>query len=162
LPACWAASPSPTRASSTRSSSSPRRGGSERRPRSGSRAARLDPGEYNRPVMIDLVLRKVFGSKHERDVKRMRPRVTAINALEAEIGRWPDEAFRARADEFRQKLQDGTELDEILPEVFAMVREIGRRRLGMRHFDVQFMGGMVLHEGKIAEMATGEGKTLVA
>src|SRR5262245_52879721 len=112
--------------------------------------------------MIDLVLRKVFGSKHERDVKRMRPRVAAINALEAEVGKWPDEAFRTRADELRQKLQDGAETDEILPEVFAMVREIGRRRLGMRHFDVQFMGGMVLHEGKIAEMATGEGKTLVA
>ena len=112
--------------------------------------------------MIDLVLRKVFGSKHERDVKRMRPRVAAINALEAEVGRWPDEAFRRRADELRQKLQDGTEVDEILPEVFAMVREIGRRRLGMRHFDVQLMGGMVLHEGTIAEMATGEGKTLVA
>jgi preprotein translocase subunit SecA len=112
--------------------------------------------------MIDLVLRKVFGSKHERDVKRMRPRVAAIGALEAEIGKWPDEAFRQRADEIRQKLSDGADLDELLPEVFAMVREIGRRRLGMRHFDVQFMGGMVLHEGKIAEMATGEGKTLVA
>jgi preprotein translocase subunit SecA len=112
--------------------------------------------------MIDLVLRKVFGSKHERDVRRMRPRVAAINALEAEVGGWPDEAFRKRADEFRAKLQDGTDLDEILPEAFAMVREVGRRRLGMRHFDVQLMGGMVLHEGTIAEMATGEGKTLVA
>ena len=112
--------------------------------------------------MIDLVLRKVFGSKHERDVKRMRPRVAAINELEPEVGRWPDDAFRKRADELRQKLQEGTELDDIRPEVFAMVREIGRRRLGMRHFDVQLMGGMVLHEGTIAEMATGEGKTLVA
>jgi preprotein translocase subunit SecA len=112
--------------------------------------------------MIDLVLRKIFGSKHERDVKRMRPSVAAISALEPEISRWPDEAFRRRADEFRQQLQEGTEVDEILPEVFAMVREIGRRRLSMRHFDVQLMGGMVLHEGKIAEMATGEGKTLVA
>jgi preprotein translocase subunit SecA len=112
--------------------------------------------------MIDLILRKVFGSKHERDVRRMRPRVEAISALEAEIGRWPDEAFGRRADELRQKLREGTVTDELLPEVFAMVREVGRRRLGMRHFDVQFMGGMVLHEGKIAEMATGEGKTLVA
>src|SRR5262249_14607466 len=111
--------------------------------------------------MIDLVLRKVFGSKHERDVKRMRPRVAAINALQTEVANWLDEAFRRRADETRQKIQEGTELDEILPEVFAMVREIGRRRLGMRHFDVQLMGGMVLHEGTIAEMATGEGKTLV-
>ena len=90
--------------------------------------------------MIDLLLRKVFGSKHERDVKRMRPRVAAINALEAEIGRWPDEAFRPRADELRQKLQDGVEVDEILPETFAMVREVGRRRLGMRHFDVAAHG----------------------
>jgi preprotein translocase subunit SecA len=112
--------------------------------------------------MIDVLLRKVFGSKHERDVKRMRPRVAAINALEAEIGRWPEEAFRRRADELRRKLQEGAELEELLPETFAMVREVGRRRLGMRHFDVQLMGGMVLHEGKIAEMATGEGKTLVA
>jgi preprotein translocase subunit SecA len=112
--------------------------------------------------MIDLVLRKVFGSKHERDIKRMRPRVAAINALEGEVGRWSEEAFRRRADELRQTLKDGADLDDLLPEVFAMVREIGRRRLGMRHFDVQLMGGMVLHEGKIAEMATGEGKTLVA
>jgi preprotein translocase subunit SecA len=112
--------------------------------------------------MIDLILRKVFGSKHERDVRRMRPRVAAISALEAEMGGWPDEAFRRRADELRQKLQAGTDVDELLSEVFAMVREVGRRRLGMRHFDVQLMGGMVLHEGKIAEMATGEGKTLVA
>ena len=112
--------------------------------------------------MIDLLLRKVFGSKHERDVKRMRPRVAAINALEAEIGRWPEEAFRRRADELRQKLQDGVEVDELLPETFAIVREVGRRRLGMRHFDSQLMGGMILHSGTIAEMATGEGKTLVA
>ncbi len=112
--------------------------------------------------MIDLLLRKILGSKHERDVRRMRPRVAAVSALEAEIGRWPDEKFRARADELREKLQNGTDVDEILPETFAMVREVGRRRLGMRHFDVQLMGGMVLHEGTIAEMATGEGKTLVA
>src|SRR5262245_42688285 len=112
--------------------------------------------------MIDLVLRKVFGSKHERDVKRMRPRVAAVNALEAEIGRWPEEAFRKRAEDLRQKLRDGADLDDLLPEVFAMVREAGRRRLGLRHFAVQLMCGMVLHDGKISEMATGEGKTLVA
>jgi preprotein translocase subunit SecA len=112
--------------------------------------------------MIELLLRKVFGSKHERDVRRMLPRAAAITALEGEIARWPDEAFRKRADELRQMFQGGTELDESLPETFAMVREVGRRRVGMRHFDVQLMGGMVLHEGKIAEMATGEGKTLVA
>jgi preprotein translocase subunit SecA len=112
--------------------------------------------------MIDLLLRKVLGSKHDRDVRRMRPRVAAIGALEAAIEQWPDEKFRARADELRQELQNGADTDNILPETFAMVREIGRRRLGMRHFDVQLMGGMVLHEGTIAEMATGEGKTLVA
>jgi preprotein translocase subunit SecA len=112
--------------------------------------------------MLELVLRKVFGSKHDRDVRRMRPRVAAIGALEAEVGGWPDDAFRRRADELRQQLRDGAEIDALLPEVFALVREVGRRRLGMRHFDVQLMGGMVLHQGKIAEMATGEGKTLVA
>jgi preprotein translocase subunit SecA len=112
--------------------------------------------------MVEFLLQKLFGSKHERDVKRMHPRVAAIGALEERVREWPDEAFRARADELRQGLRDGAELDDLLPEVFAMVREVGRRRLGMRHFDVQLMGGMVLHQGKIAEMATGEGKTLVA
>jgi len=112
--------------------------------------------------MLDFVLRKIFGSKHERDVKRMRPRVAAIGALEPEIGRWPDEAFRRRADELRRALQDGADLEGHLVEVFAMVREVARRRVNMRHFDVQLMGGIVLHDGKIAEMATGEGKTLVA
>ena len=112
--------------------------------------------------MVELLLRKLFGSKHDRDVKRMRPRVAAIGAREAELREWPDERFRTRADELRQELGGGGDLDVALPEVFAMVREVGRRRLAMRHFDVQLMGGMVLHEGKIAEMATGEGKTLVA
>jgi preprotein translocase subunit SecA len=112
--------------------------------------------------MLEFLLRKAFGSKHDRDVKRMRPRVDAISVLETRIGEWSDEAFRQRADEIRAMLRDGAAVDDLLPEVFAMVREIGRRRLAMRHFDVQLMGGMVLHEGKIAEMATGEGKTLVA
>jgi preprotein translocase subunit SecA len=112
--------------------------------------------------MVESLLRKLFGSKHERDVKRMRPRVAAIGALEAGMAGWPDEAFRRRADELRQALANEGDLDEHLPEVFAMVREVGRRRLNMRHFDVQLMGGIVLHQGKIAEMATGEGKTLVA
>ena len=112
--------------------------------------------------MIDFVLRQIFGSKHDRDIKRLRPLVAAINALEAELTALPDADLRRRADELRARLQDAEEVDETLPEVFALVREAGRRTLGMRHFDVQLMGGMVLHQGKIAEMATGEGKTLVA
>jgi preprotein translocase subunit SecA len=112
--------------------------------------------------MLDRVLRKVFGSKHERDIRRLRPRVAAIGALEADVQQWADERLLHRAGEVRARLADGADTDEVLPEVFAMVREAGRRRLGMRHFDVQLMGGIVLHEGKIAEMATGEGKTLVA
>ncbi|MBI3455158.1 MAG: preprotein translocase subunit SecA [Candidatus Rokubacteria bacterium] len=112
--------------------------------------------------MIEFVLRKVFGSKHDRDIKRLRPAVQAITALEPKVGPFSDADLRRRTDELRKEVQDGAELDELIPEVFALVREAGRRRLGMRHFDVQLMGGIVLHQGKIAEMATGEGKTLVA
>ncbi len=112
--------------------------------------------------MIDFVLRKIFGSKHDRDIRRLRPAVAAVNVLEPEVGALSDDDLRQRADRYRREIQDGRELDDALPEVFALVREAGRRRLGMRHFDVQLMGGMVLHQGKIAEMATGEGKTLVA
>jgi preprotein translocase subunit SecA len=112
--------------------------------------------------MIEFVLRQIFGSKHDRDIKRLRPDVEAINALEPEVGALADADLSRRADQLRREIEDGRELDEILAEVFALVREAGRRRLGMRHFDVQLMGGMVLHQGKIAEMATGEGKTLVA
>ena len=112
--------------------------------------------------MLDYVLRLMLGSKHDRDIKRLRPRVAAIGALEAEHQPVPDAELRRRADQIRERLAGGAELDESLEAVFALVREAGRRRLGMRHFDVQLMGGMVLHAGKIAEMATGEGKTLVA
>src|SRR5438067_1773667 len=112
--------------------------------------------------MIDFVLRKVFGSKHERDIKRLRPRVQAVNAFADEFLPLSDAEIRQRAEALRARVADGIEVDEVLPETFALVREAGRRRLGMRHFDVQLMGGMVLHAGKIAEMATGEGKTLVA
>jgi preprotein translocase subunit SecA len=113
--------------------------------------------------MIEYVLRKVLGSKHDRDIKRLRPRVAAINALEPELQGLDDAGLRARADALRQRAAgEGPDLDELLPEAFALVREAGRRTRGMRHFDVQLMGGMVLHQGKIAEMATGEGKTLVA
>ncbi|PYM63476.1 MAG: preprotein translocase subunit SecA [Candidatus Rokuibacteriota bacterium] len=112
--------------------------------------------------MIDFVLRKIFGSKHERDIKRLRPRVLAVNGFADELLPLSDAELRQRADALRARVVEGIELDEVLPETFALVREAGRRRLAMRHFDVQLMGGMVLHAGKIAEMATGEGKTLVA
>jgi preprotein translocase subunit SecA len=112
--------------------------------------------------MIDLILKKVFGTKHERDVKRLQPRVLAINAREEELQRLDDAALARKTEDFRSRLAGGTELDGLLEEAFAVCREAARRILGMRHFDVQLIGGMVLHQGTIAEMATGEGKTLVA
>ncbi|MBI4587644.1 MAG: preprotein translocase subunit SecA [Candidatus Rokubacteria bacterium] len=112
--------------------------------------------------MLATILKSLFGTKHERDVKRMTPTVQAIAALEPALPGTPDQALRAKSDEFRKRLADGLELDDLLAEAFAVCREAARRTVGMRHFDVQLMGGMVLHEGKIAEMATGEGKTLVA
>ncbi|MBV8516758.1 MAG: preprotein translocase subunit SecA, partial [Acidobacteria bacterium] len=138
--------------------------------------------------MIDKFLTMIFGSQHERDVKAMRPTVERINALEPEISRLSDDELRAKTEEFRQRLRPAVQaladvrrevpidenavkaakadlqaaLDEILPEAFAVCREGGKRVLNMRHFDVQLMGGIVLHRGKIAEMKTGEGKTLVA
>jgi preprotein translocase subunit SecA len=107
--------------------------------------------------MLNTFLRTLFGTKHERDVKRMAPLVQAINALEPELEALDDAALRARTDELRKRLADGAAVDDLLPEAFAVCREAGRRSLGMRHFDVQLIGGMVLHAGKIAEMATGEG-----
>ncbi len=98
----------------------------------------------------------------ERDVKRLQPVVAKINALEPQMQALSDEQLRAKTDEFRKRLQEGETLDDILPEAFAVCREAGRRTLNMRHFDVQLLGGMVLHQGRIAEMRTGEGKTLVA
>ncbi|OLE11360.1 MAG: preprotein translocase subunit SecA [Acidobacteria bacterium 13_1_20CM_4_56_7] len=139
--------------------------------------------------MINRLLGKVFGTKNEREVKRLLPRVAAINARESEISKLSDEQLRARTDEFRKRIHDRLSripdetdadperlkeldkerlaatnevLDEILEEAFAVVREAGRRVLTMRHFDVQLIGGMVLHRGTISEMKTGEGKTLVA
>jgi preprotein translocase subunit SecA len=112
--------------------------------------------------MLNAIFRSIFGTKHERDVKRMRPVVDQIAALEPDLQALSDEALRARTTELRQRLADGAEVDDLLPEAFAVVREAARRTVHMRHFDVQMMGGMVLHSGKIAEMATGEGKTLVA
>src|SRR6184192_100583 len=112
--------------------------------------------------MIDAILRKIFGTKHERDVKRMMPAVEATNALEPSVQALGDAELRAKTDELRNRLDAGASVDELLPEAFAVAREAARRTVGMRHFDVQLIGGVVLHEGKIAEMATGEGKTLVA
>jgi len=139
--------------------------------------------------LINTVLGKVFGTKNEREIKRLMPRVAAINALEPQMQELSDEQLRAKTDEFRKKIQERITqvpaepeadlerqkeidkerlritneiLDEILEESFAVAREAGRRVLNMRHFDVQLIGGMVLHEGKISEMKTGEGKTLVA
>jgi preprotein translocase subunit SecA len=112
--------------------------------------------------MIDALLKKIFGTKHERDVKRMMPVVQAINALEASLTSLDDAELRAKSEEFKKRIEGGEPLDEILPETFGVCREAARRNVGMRHFDVQLIGGMVLHNGTIAEMATGEGKTLVA
>ncbi|TVQ92338.1 MAG: preprotein translocase subunit SecA, partial [Chromatiaceae bacterium] len=108
------------------------------------------------------VFKKVFGSRNDRLVKRLLKDVQVINDLEDEVGRLSDAALRSRTDLFRQRIADGASLDDLLPEAFAVVREAGKRVLGMRHFDVQLVGGMVLHSGRIAEMRTGEGKTLVA
>src|SRR2546422_9293793 len=112
--------------------------------------------------MIGVIARKLFGSSNERRIKSYLPRVAAINALEKELEALSDEALRARTDEFKQQVGAGATLDDILVEAFATCREAAKRTLGERHFDVQLVGGMVLHEGKIAEMKTGEGKTLVA
>lgn len=108
------------------------------------------------------VLSKLFGSRNERLVKRMRQEVSAVGRFEVAIQGLSDEALRAKTAELKERVSGGCSLDEVLPEAFAVVREAGHRVLGMRHFDVQLIGGMALHQGKIAEMRTGEGKTLVA
>ncbi|MBI5887254.1 MAG: preprotein translocase subunit SecA [Deltaproteobacteria bacterium] len=112
--------------------------------------------------MLNFLLKKVFGSKNERDIKRMMPLVEKINSLEPKMQSVPDEGFKALTKGFRESVAGGKGLDDILPEAFAVVREAAKRHLGMRHFDVQMVGGIVLHEGNIAEMKTGEGKTLMA
>jgi preprotein translocase subunit SecA len=112
--------------------------------------------------MLGTLLAKVIGTQNERELKRLRPLVDQVNALEASIKPLSDEQLRAKTDEFRARLAKGETLDDLMPEAFAVVREAGRRVLNMRHFDVQIIGGAVLHSGAIAEMKTGEGKTLVA
>src|SRR5579872_3792412 len=112
--------------------------------------------------MLDDVLAKVFGTKHEREVKALRPMIGAINDLESRMEALSDEELAAQTISFKEQLAQGASLDDVLVPAFATVREAGRRFLNMRHFDVQLIGGIVLHRGKIAEMKTGEGKTLVA
>ncbi len=112
--------------------------------------------------MLGAVARKFFGSSNDRRVRKYQPRVDAINALEPEIVKLTDEELRARTDMFKKELAEGKTLDDILVPAFATVREAAKRTIGQRHFDVQLIGGMILHEGQISEMKTGEGKTLVA
>jgi len=112
--------------------------------------------------MLQSIAQRFFGSANDREVKRLQGIVAQINALEPDVEKLTDDQLRARTDEFRRKYQDGADLDDLLPDAFATVREAAKRTLGQRHYDVQLLGGMVLHQGKISEMRTGEGKTLVA
>ena len=112
--------------------------------------------------MLGAVARKLFGSSNDRRVRKYQPRVDAINALEPELVKLTDEQLRARTEEFKKQIAEGASLDDILVPAFATVREGAKRAIGQRHFDVQLIGGMILHEGRISEMKTGEGKTLVA
>ena len=113
--------------------------------------------------MFGYIFKKIFGTSNDRYLRRLRPLVARINALEPEMEQLADEDFAARMQQYKEAVQNGERtLDDLLPEVFALVREASRRVLGMRHYDVQLIGGMVLHKGRIAEMKTGEGKTLVA
>ena len=113
-------------------------------------------------VRVGVLAKKIFGSSNERRVKSLRPKVAAVNALEDEMRALSDDELRARTDQFRADLANGAKLDDIVVPAFATAREASRRVLGMRPFDVQLIGGMVLNQGAIAEMRTGEGKTLVA
>src|SRR5712672_662118 len=112
--------------------------------------------------MFGALARRLFGTANDRYVKSLGPLVDQINELEPELEKISDEQLRARTGEFKQRVADGAELDDLLVEAFATVREASKRTLGQRHFDVQLMGGIVLHRGMIAEMKTGEGKTLVS
>src|ERR1700753_4113312 len=108
------------------------------------------------------LIQQIFGSKNQRELKKLQPNIDRINPLEPAMKAKSDAELAAITGELRQKLDNGATLDDVLCDAFAAVREAGRRVLGMRHYDVQLIGGMVLHSGKIAEMRTGEGKTLVA
>ena len=108
------------------------------------------------------ILNKILGSSNSRKLKKMNRTVAVINSLEESLESLTDEELREKTGEFKQRIEEGVSLDDILPEAFAAVRESSKRTLGLRHFDVQMVGGMVLHQGNISEMRTGEGKTLVA
>jgi len=112
--------------------------------------------------MLKVLINSIFGSQNERDIKKMQPIVDSINSFEPEISQLSDEQLKGKTTEFKERLAKGETLDNLLPETFAVVREASKRTIGLRHFDVQLMGGYVLHTGKISEMKTGEGKTLVA
>ncbi|HEX9627673.1 MAG TPA: DEAD/DEAH box helicase, partial [Acidiferrobacterales bacterium] len=112
--------------------------------------------------MLNNLLARVFGSRNQRILSRLNGLIAVVNAFEPRMAKLSDAELAAKTAEFRQRLANGESLDALMPEAFAVVREAGKRTLGMRHFDVQLIGGAVLHEGKIAEMKTGEGKTLVA
>ena len=111
--------------------------------------------------MLASLIGGIFGTKNERELKRMRKIVDKINALEPTISALNDADLSAKTQEFKQRYNKGESLDQLLPEAFAVCREAGKRVMGMRHYDVQLIGGITLHEGKIAEMRTGEGKTLM-
>ena len=112
--------------------------------------------------MLTSLLKKVFGSKNDRELKRMSRIVKEINALEAQMEQRSDDELKALTASYRERYETGEALAKLLPEAFATVREVSRRVMGLRHFDVQMIGGITLHDGKVAEMKTGEGKTLVA
>ncbi|WP_010605795.1 preprotein translocase subunit SecA [Pseudoalteromonas maricaloris] len=112
--------------------------------------------------MLANIFTKIFGSRNDRTIKNLRKTVALINALEEQYGKLSDEELKAKTAEFKQRIEQGSSLDDLLPEAFATVREASKRVFGMRHFDVQMIGGMVLHQGRISEMRTGEGKTLTA
>lgn len=112
--------------------------------------------------MVGFLFKKIFGSKNDRFLRRLKPLVRKINALEPAMQALADEDFPKRIEQYKKEVQEGRSLDSLLPEVFALVREASVRTLGLRHYDVQLLGGIALHKGKIAEMKTGEGKTLVA
>jgi preprotein translocase subunit SecA len=109
--------------------------------------------------MIGSLIKKIVGSKNERELRKIQPLVDKINQTELKVSPLRDDQLRAKTSEFKDRIERGESLEEILPEAFAVVRETAKRTLGERHYDVQLIGGIVLHEGKIAEMATGEGKT---
>src|ERR1035437_5063968 len=112
--------------------------------------------------MFAAIVKKIIGSKNERELKKLWPVVERVGAMEPEMTKLSDDQLRDKTIQFKERYAKGESLDSLLPEAFAVCREAGKRALGMRHFDVQLIGGMVLHSGKISEMKTGEGKTLVA